>query len=129
MADKLDLPLPAKLVPAKQNGLKLLTSKKNSYNVSGKDKFRNCYVFKINDEITSNYLTTPLALSAGTALISTPAQLPSISSNSSIGEVNDYLDALVIHLGDFENNLVANPDWKKGTSAPNRRKNCCIRRQ
>ena len=45
-------------------------------------------ISKINDEITSNYLTTPLALSAGTALISTPAQLTSISSNSSIGEVN-----------------------------------------
>ena len=69
-------------------------------------------ISKINDEFTSNYLTTPLALSAGTALISTPAQLPSISSNSSIREVNDYLDALATHIGDFENNLVANPDWK-----------------
>ena len=69
-------------------------------------------ISKINDEFTSNYLTTPLAQSAGTVLISTPAPLPAISSNSSIGEVNDYLDAVVTHIADFENNLVANSDWK-----------------
>ena len=69
-------------------------------------------ISKINDEIMSKYLTTPLAPSARTVLISTPAPLPSISSNSSIGEVNDYLDALINNIGDFENIVVANPDWK-----------------
>ena len=38
MADKLDLPHPAKLVPAKQNGIKLETPNNLSYNISRNDK-------------------------------------------------------------------------------------------
>ena len=38
MADKLELPNPAKLVPAKQNGIKLETPNNFSYNVSRNDK-------------------------------------------------------------------------------------------
>ena len=52
MADKLDLPHPAKLVPAKQNGLKLLTPNNFSYNVSLKDKFRNKIFFQCSEKKT-----------------------------------------------------------------------------
>ena len=52
MADKLDLPHPVKLVPAKQNGFKLLTPNNFSYNVSGKDKFRNKIFFCCSEKKT-----------------------------------------------------------------------------
>ena len=77
---------------------------------------------KIRDEFALNYVTTPLAESAGTALISgtetlptnliSNETLPTISTKSSFDELNIYLDALVGFINDYENNLFSNPDWR-----------------
>ena len=72
---------------------------------------QNAYA-KLRDEINPMFQTTPLANSAGIALISNPSTLPNIDDNSSLTNINNYLDELLVHIDHYGNNLQLDQNWK-----------------
>ena len=67
---------------------------------------------KLRHDVSSQFLTTPIGDSAGSALISNPAILPKIDNDSSMDAIKNYLDELLIHIDHYGNNLLMNQDWK-----------------
>ena len=71
----------------------------------------------IGDDATSTFISTPIAASAATALISNPAALDPIEDHCSTDELNTFLDLIATHIHHYGTNMVLDNNWKSNFNA------------